>query len=176
MALAASTPTHHADRIIAVSNSSPMMRSSTTPRGALGKFANPHLHGVLRPCAEQAIELEAAHRLLSLAMLPSKIACNVLSEATSLCECVQGGLRSLLSRRDTPLDDNVSRTALDSQHAPPSSTCAHAFAASAAASSSLQKVKNASSTGHVSAVVLAVDSGSTWHLHHQRDQLTNLRP
>ena len=52
MALAASTPTHHADRIIAVSNSSPMMRSSTTPRGALGKFANPHLHGVLRPCAE----------------------------------------------------------------------------------------------------------------------------
>ena len=174
MILTASPPTHHADRIIAVSNSSPMMRSSTAPHGALGKFANPHLHGLLRPCAEQAIE--AAHRLLSLAMLPSKIACNVLSEATSLCERVQGGLRSLLSRRDTPLDDNVSSTALDPQHAPLSLTCAHAFVASAAASSSLQKVKNASSTEHVSAVVLAVDSGSTWHLHHQRDQLTNLRP
>ena len=131
MILTASPPTHHADRIIAVSNSSPMMRSSTAPHGALGKFANPQLHGLLRPCAEQAIE--AAHRLLSLAMLPSKIACNVLSEATSLCECVQGGLRSLLSRRDTPLDDNVSSTALDPQHAPLSLTCAHAFVASAAA-------------------------------------------
>ena len=119
---------------------------------------------------------QTPRRPLSLAMLPSKIACNALSKATSLYERVQGGLRSLSCQRDKLLDDNVSSTSLDPQHAPPSSTCAHTFAASAADSSSLQRVKNASSTEHVSAVTLAVDSGSTWHLHHRRDQLTNLRP
>ena len=33
-----------------------------------------------------------------------------------------------------------------------------------------------SSTARGSAVTLAVDSGCTWHLHHRRDQLKNLRP
>ena len=175
MALAASPPTHHAahTHTVAVSNSSPLMRSSTAPRDALGDSANPHLYSLLRPCTERAID--AARRLLSLVMLPSEIACSALSEATSLCELVQGGLRSLSSRRDTPLDDNVSSTAPNPQHALPSPSPAHAFAASAADSSSLQGVENASSTAHVSAVTLAVDSGLTWHLHHRRDQLHNLR-
>ena len=148
MALAASPPTHHAahTHTVAVSNSSPLMRISTAPRDALGDSANPHLYSLLRPCTERAID--AARRLLSLAMLPSEIACSALSEATSLCELVQGGLRSLSSRRDTPLDDNVSSTAPNPQHALPSPSPAHAFAASAADSSSLQGVENASSTAH----------------------------
>ena len=169
MALAASPPTHHAahTHTVAIPNSSPLIRSSTAPRGTLGDFANPHLYSLLRPCTERAID--AARRLLSLAALPSGVACSAGFEATSLCKRVQGGLRSLLSRRDTPLDDNVSSAAPKPQRALPSPTPAHALAATAVDSFRLQGMESASSTAHVSAITLAVDSGCTWHLHHRRD-------
>ena len=150
------------------------MRSNAAPRGILGDFTNSNLYSLLWPCTKRAVD--AARRLLYLAALPSEVACSTLSEATSLCERIQGDLRSLFSRRDTPLDDDISSTAPNPKQALPSPTPAHALAASAADSARHQGMESPSSTAHGSAITLAVDSGCTWHLHHRRDQLQNLRP
>ena len=111
MAFAAPPPTHHAThtRAVVFSNSSPLMRSNAAPRGTLDDFTNSNFYSLLRPSTERAVD--AARRLLYLAALPSEVACGALSKATSLGERIQGGLRSLFSRRDTPLDDDISSTA-----------------------------------------------------------------
>jgi len=167
MALAASPPTHRAAHTHAVTISPPLMRSNAAPRGILGDFTNSNLYSLLWPCTKRAVD--AARRLLYLAALPSEVACSTLSEATSLCERIQGDLRSLFSRRDTPLDDDISSTAPNPKQALPSPTPAHALAASAADSARHQGMESPSSTAHGSAITLAVDSGCTWHLHHRRD-------
>ena len=109
MALAASPPTHRAahTHAVTISDSPPLMRSNAAPRGILGDFTNSNIYSLLRPCTKRAVD--AARRLLYLAALPSEVACSTLSEATSLCERIQGDLRSLFSRRDTPLDDATYR-------------------------------------------------------------------
>ena len=96
------------------------MRSNAAPRGTLDDFTNSNFYSLLRPSTERAID--AARRLLYLAELPSKVACGALSKATSLGERIQGGLRSLFSRRDTPLDDDISSTAPNPKQALPSPT------------------------------------------------------
>ena len=134
MALAASPPTHHAahTRAVTISNSPPLMRSNAAPRGTLDDFTNSNFYSLLRPSTERAVD--AARRLLYLAALPSEVACGALSKATSLGERIQGGLRSLFSRRDTPLDDDISSTALNPTRTLPPPTPARALAASAAGS------------------------------------------
>ena len=177
MALAASPPTHRPahTHAVTISNSPLLMRSNAAPRGILADFTNSNLYSLLRPSTERAVD--AARQLLYLAALPSEVACGALSKATSLGERIQGGLRSLFSRRDTPLDDDISSTAPNPKQALPSPTPAHALAASAADSARHQGMESPSSTAHGSAITLAVDdSGCTWHLHHRRDQLQNLRP
>ena len=169
MALAASPPTHRPahTHAVTISNSPLLMKSNAAPRGILADFTNSNLYSLLRPSTERAVD--AARQLLYLAALPSEVACGALSKATSLGERIQGGLRSLFSRRDTPLDDDISSTAPNPKQALPSPTPAHALAASAADSARHQGMESPSSTAHGSAITLAVDSGCTWHLHHRRD-------
>ena len=94
-----------------------------------------------------------------------------LAKATSICRHFVSHLLPTSYRRDSLLDGNASSATPRRQGAPQAS---HAFAATATAKP--PPMLGGADARDDAKITLAVDSGSTWHLHPRRDQLHNLRP
>merc|ERR1712070_245179 len=177
MAVASSTPAHPTARGISHSKATPtpsLVESGTATSGILDHLAERQtlLGDIIRPRAARIMgAIRQSPSPLTAIMYTMSTARYSLAKATSICRHIVNHLPSIPSRRDALFDDDVSSATPQRQGAPQAS---HAFAATAAA-------KPPPTLGGADArddakITLAVDSGSTWHLHPRRDQLHNLRP
>jgi hypothetical protein len=150
------------------------VESGTATSGILYHLAERQtlLGDIIRPRAARIMgAIRQSPSPLTAVMYTMSTARYSLAKATSICRHIVNHLPSVPSRRDALFDDDVSSATPQRQGAPQAS---HAFAATAA-------VKPPPTLGGADArddakITLAVDSGSTWHLHPRRDQLHNLRP
>ena len=175
MAIAASTPAHPAARSISgATPTSSLMESNSATHKILDHLAE------LRPLLGDLVQPYAARIMGAICQSPSPLTAIIrpistarysLAKATSICRHVVDRLASIPSRRDALFDDDISSAASQRQDAPQAS---HAFAAAAAAKP--PPTLGGADTEDDAKIVLAVDSGSTWHLYPHRGQLRNLRP
>ena len=171
------SPDHLAARGISHTVATPtssLMESSTATYGILDHLAElqPLLGDLVQPCAARIMgAIRQSPSPLTAIMRPMSAARYSLAKATSICRHIVSHLLPTSSRRDALLDDDASSATPQRQGAPQAS---HAFAATATAKP--PPMLGGADARDDAKITLAVDSGSTWHLHPHRGQLSNLRP
>ena len=180
MAVAASAPTRPAAQDTSHPKATPtfsLTESGTATSGIFDHLAEHQspLSDLIQPYAYAAARVLGAIRQspspLTAIMHPMHTARCSLVKATSICRRIVDHLLPTSSRRDALLDDDASSATPRRQGAPQAS---HAFAATATAKP--PPMLGGADARDDAKITLAVDSGSTWHLHPHRDQLHNLRP